>query len=153
GIGLLRREKADGVILKAALEQVELAIEAANVIVLVVNVQEGVVPLDNEVAGRLRKSGKPVLVAANKSDTHKMENAATEFVELGFEKIFPVSAIHGGGIEDLMKSALAALPHEEARAVEPEDPSAPTPARSSRRERKDFQRAAASGAVKLAIVG
>ena len=50
GIGLLRREKADDVIIKAALEQVELAIEAANVIILVVNVQEGVVPLDREVA-------------------------------------------------------------------------------------------------------
>ena len=45
GIGLLRREKADDVIVKAALEQVEFAIEAANVIILVVNVQEGVVPL------------------------------------------------------------------------------------------------------------
>jgi len=48
GIGLLRREKANDVIVKAALEQVELAIEAANVIILVVNVQEGVVPLDRE---------------------------------------------------------------------------------------------------------
>jgi len=46
GIGLSRREKAGNVIAKAALEQVELAIEAANVIVLVVNVQEGAVPLD-----------------------------------------------------------------------------------------------------------
>ena len=54
GIGLLRGEKAGDVIAKAALEQVELAIEAANVIIFVVNVQEGVVPLDAEVAGRLR---------------------------------------------------------------------------------------------------
>ena len=52
GIGLLRREKATDVIARAALEQVQLAIEAANVIVLVVNVQEGVVPLDQEVAQR-----------------------------------------------------------------------------------------------------
>ena len=69
GIGLLRGEKADDVIIKAALEQVELAIESANVIMLVVNVQEGVVPLDREVAERLRRSGKPILVAANKVDT------------------------------------------------------------------------------------
>src|SRR6266704_502578 len=55
GIGLLRREKATDVITKAALDQVALAIEAAHVIVLVVNVQEGVVPLDQEVAMRLRK--------------------------------------------------------------------------------------------------
>ena len=74
GIGLLRREKSADVIIKAALEQVELAIEAANVIILIVNVQEGVVPLDQEVAARLRKSGKPVLVAANKIDTHRLES-------------------------------------------------------------------------------
>ena len=76
GIGLLRREKADDVIVKAALEQVELAIEAANVIILVVNVQEGVVPLDREAAARLRRSGKPVLVAVNKVDTHRAEAGA-----------------------------------------------------------------------------
>src|SRR5262249_12877243 len=66
GIGLLRNEKANDVITKAAVDQVDLAIEAANVIILVVNVQEGIVPLDREVAQRLRKSGKLVLVAVNK---------------------------------------------------------------------------------------
>ena len=69
GIGLLRREKAGDVIVKAAMEQVDLAIESANVIILVVNVQEGIVPLDREVTGKLRRSGKPVLVAVNKVDT------------------------------------------------------------------------------------
>src|SRR5690242_4392284 len=72
GIGLLRREKADDVIAKAALDQVNLAIDSANVIILVVNTQEGIVPLDREVALRLRKSGKPVLVAANKVDTDRV---------------------------------------------------------------------------------
>src|SRR3954462_7503003 len=52
GIGLLLGEKAQDVITQAALEQVELAIESANAIILVVNVQEGVVPLDQEVAER-----------------------------------------------------------------------------------------------------
>ena len=107
GIGLLRGEKANDVIAKAALEQVELAIESANVILLVVNAQEGVVPLDREVAGRLRRSGKSILVAANKADTSRTERDADEFAELGFEKIFPVSAIHGGGIEELMEAAIA----------------------------------------------
>src|ERR1700677_5419207 len=50
GIGLLRREKSDDVIIKAALEQVNIAIESACAIILVVNVQEGIVPLDREVA-------------------------------------------------------------------------------------------------------
>jgi len=112
GIGLLRREKADDVIAQAALAQVELAIEAASVIILVVNVQEGVVPLDREAAARLRRSGKPVLVAVNKVDTGRCEANALEFAELGFEKIFPVSAIHGEGIEPLMDAAMAFMPQE-----------------------------------------
>jgi GTPase len=110
GIGLLRREKSDDVIIKAALEQVELAIEAANVIILVVNVQEGIVPLDREVAAKLHRSGKTILVAANKVDTFRDEKNADEFAALGFEKIFPVSAIHGEGIQNLMDAAVAFLP-------------------------------------------
>src|SRR5512143_93687 len=110
GIGLLRREQADDVIVKAALEQVELAIDAANVIILVVDVQEGVVPLDREAAARLRRSGKPVLVAVNKVDTGRAEPGALEFAELGFEKVLPVSAIHGEGIEPLLDAATALLP-------------------------------------------
>src|SRR6202142_4135703 len=73
GIGLLRREKAGDVIVKAAMEQVDLAVEAADVIILVVNVQEGIVPLDREVTEKLRRSGKPVLVAVNKVDTSRAE--------------------------------------------------------------------------------
>jgi GTP-binding protein len=109
GIGLLRGEKANDIIAKAALEQVELAIESANVILLVVNAQEGIVPLDREVAERLRRSGKPILVAANKVDTSRMERDADEFAELGFEKI-PVSAIHDRGVEALMEAAIGFLP-------------------------------------------
>ena len=110
GIGLLRREKSTDLIVKATIAQVDLAIEAANVILLVVNVQEGVVPLDREVAERLRRSGKPVLVAVNKVDTFKAESQLAEFAELGFEKIFPVTAIHGEGLEPLMDAAMAELP-------------------------------------------
>jgi len=110
GIGLLRREKATDVITKAAIEQVTLALDAANVIVLVVNVQEGIVPLDREVAQRLRQSGKPILLAVNKVDTEKAEPGVAEFTGLGFDKILPVTAIHGEGIEALMDAATALLP-------------------------------------------
>ena len=122
GIGLLRREKAGDVIIKAAMEQVDLAVESANVIILVVNVKEGIVPLDREVAGKLRSSGKPILVAVNKVDTHRAEASADEFAQLGFEKIFPVSAIHGEGIQPLMDTAMAALPvhSPESTALSPE---------------------------------
>jgi GTP-binding protein len=118
GIGLLRGEKANDVIIQAALEQVTLAIEAANVIILVVNVQEGIVPLDREASQRLRCSAKPVLVAVNKVDTSRAEGGVLEFTELGFDKIFPVSAIHGEGIEPLMDAATALLP---AQPPEPEE--------------------------------
>ena len=110
GIGLLRGEKASDVISKAAFDQVQLAIDSAAVIVLVVNVQEGVVPLDREVADRLRRSGKPVLVAVNKVDNPRSEAGVPEFAELGFDKIFPVSAIHAEGIDALMNAAIAQLP-------------------------------------------
>src|SRR5438105_11975041 len=76
GIGLLRREKSEDVITRAALSQVGLAIEAANVIILVVNVREGVVALVREAAARLRQSGKPVLIAVNKVDTYRSEGGA-----------------------------------------------------------------------------
>lgn len=136
GIGLLRREKSEDVIIQAAFDQVELAIESANVIILVVNVQEGTVPLDREVAARLRRSGKPVLVAINKVDSYQSESGISEFAELGFPKIFPVTAIHGYGIEDLMLAALALIPKEtvvEPTGAEPGE--------------------TASGPLKLAIVG
>jgi GTP-binding protein len=109
GLGLLQREKADDGITRAAFDQVQIAIEAANLIILVVNVQEGIVPLDREVGDRLRRSGKPVLVAVNKVDTAKAEPGIAEFAALGFETLLPVSAIHGEGIEALLDAAMARL--------------------------------------------
>jgi GTP-binding protein len=140
GIGMLRGEHSTDVITRAALEQVELAIEAAQLIILVVNVQEGLVALDKEAAQRLRRSGKPVLVAVNKVDTEAATPGTTEFAELGFDNIFPVSAIHGGGIEDLMDFALKTLP-----------PATPEMAETAVEERGSARRG--GGPLKLAIVG
>jgi GTPase len=121
GIGLLRGEKAKDEVTEAAFKQVELAIEAADVIVLVVNSREGVVPLDREVGARLRRSRKPVLVAVNKVDHEGQEDTATEFDELGFPKVFPVSAIHGLGVGPLMDAAVAWLPAQAADLETPTD--------------------------------
>src|SRR6266478_5104261 len=85
GLGLMRGEKAQDIIANATYDQVQVAIDAATVILLVVNVQEGIVPLDREVAERLRRSAKPVLVAVNKVDNTRVEAGADEFSELGFE--------------------------------------------------------------------
>jgi len=119
GIGLLRGEKELDVIVKAAVEQVGLAIESADAIIFVVNVQEGVVPLDAEVAQRLRKSGKPVLVAANKVDTYEIEDESADFARLGFNEVFPVSAIHSKGIEALTARAVSFLPKTDAVEEKP----------------------------------
>jgi len=145
GIGLLRGEKSGDVIIKAAVEQVGMAIESADAIILVVNVQEGIVPLDREVAQRLRKSGKPVLVAVNKVDTHWLEEQAAEFAQLGFEKIFPVSAIHGEGIQNLMNAATAFLPvqNPESEVQSPETGEGETAKPGPK----------VQGSLKLAIVG
>ncbi len=142
GIGLLRGEKSNDVIVKAAVEQVDMAIESADCIILVVNVQEGIVPLDREVAQRLRKSGKPVLVAVNKVDTHRLEESAMEFAQLGFAKIFPVSAIHGEGILNLMNAAAAYLPVQSAEVETGEVAATDTAVRAPH-----------AAPLKLAIVG
>src|ERR1035437_9993850 len=149
GIGLLRREKASDVIVTAALEQVEIAIEAADVIILVVNVQEGVVPLDREAAARLRHSGKPVLVAVNKVDTHRAEKGPTAFSELGFDQVFPVSAIHGEGIEPLMNAAMALISVQSLKSeVQSESPTEPAGDDKDHASRITHQTP-----LKLAIVG
>ena len=150
GIGLLRREKSSDIIVKATVGQVELAIEAANVIILVANVQEGIVPLDREVAQRLRLCGKPVLVAVNKVDTFRVEAQAAEFSQLGFEKVFPVTAIHGEGIDNLMEEAVRLLPAYTPEAVEPAAEPADVP--EGAEGEPPFPRKP-KGPLKLAIVG
>lgn len=147
GIGLLRREKSDNVITKAAIEQVEIAIEAANAIILVVNVQEGITPLDEEVAKRLRRTQKPVLLAVNKVDTAKVAPEAEIFRRLGFERLYPVTAIHGEGMEALMNEAAKFLPAQEVPAEEA------APRENSEDEGTSGEARLANQPLKLAIVG
>ena len=156
GIGLLRKEKSTDVIIKAAVEQVDIAIESADVIILVVNVQEGIVPLDQEVAMRLRKSGKNVLVAVNKVDTERVEPQSLEFLRLGFDKVFPVTAIHGEGIQELMETAVALLPAFTPEAAESNDDDAESAELAEVPEGAEGEAPLArkpKGPLKLAIVG
>lgn len=110
GIGVMRGETAQDVITRAAYDQVQVAIDTSDLILFVVNVQEGILPLDEEVAVRLRKSGKRVLLVVNKVDTGRAEAGAGEFDRLGFPDSFPISAIHSRGIDELMTASIAALP-------------------------------------------
>lgn len=115
GIGVLAREKSTDVITRAAYDQVQIAIDSSDVILFVVNVQEGIMPLDQEVALRLRKSGKCVLLVVNKVDQGKVEANAVEFARLGFPDSFNVSAIHERGIDTLVSAAIDALPPDADR--------------------------------------
>jgi GTP-binding protein len=110
GIGLVRGEQTDDVITRSALEQVRIALDAAQVLLFVVDAQEGLVPLDHEVAAHLRSCGKPVLIAANKIDEIRRDPDAAEFHELGFGQLFAVSALHNHGIAPLLNAALDLLP-------------------------------------------
>lgn len=114
GIGLRRGEKGADVITQAALDQAHLAIDAAHAIIFVVNVQEGLVPLDEEVATRLRQAGKPVLLAINKSDNDRVAENSVDFSSLGFDRAYPVSAIHGRGVDALIHAAINLLPRSVA---------------------------------------
>ena len=85
----------------AAEEQVEFAIQAASVILFVVDAREGITNLDEIVAEKLRRYGKDVLLVTNKVDLEENEDLADEFIRLGLGQPLSVSAEHGRGITDL----------------------------------------------------
>lgn len=96
----------------AALRQTALAVEEAALILLVTDAVSGLTPLDEDIARRLRRSGRPVLLAANKADHPGLDDAAADFARLGFPA-FSVSALHNRGIRELMDAAVARLPPPE----------------------------------------
>lgn len=83
-------------------EQVGVALEGADILILVCNVQEGIVALDEEVANRLRTYGSRVIVAVNKSDNQGLQEEAAQFSRLGFEELVPVSSLHRINIDSLL---------------------------------------------------
>lgn len=93
-------------------EQARVAIDAADVILLVVDAVVGPTEDDLAVADTLRRSGKPVLVAANKVDDAATEPGAADFYRLGLGDPWPVSALHGRGSGDLLDALVVALPEE-----------------------------------------
>jgi GTP-binding protein len=95
---------------KAISEQVEAAMEGADLLVLVVDATSGSTPLDGEIADRLRLCGKPVMVAMNKADNGRLETVADEFSELGLGPARPVSCLHRNGVNALLDAVAAELP-------------------------------------------
>lgn len=91
-------------------KQVELAIDEADVIIFVVDVEEGITPMDDAVAKLLRKVTKPVLLAVNKVDNAMREKDAVEFYNLGLGDYFTFASISGSGTGDLLDALIDAFP-------------------------------------------
>lgn len=94
-------------------QQVDLALDESDVVIFVIDGRDGVTPTDEEIGLKLRKCGKPVIVAVNKLDSTKQEDENFyDAYTLGFEEIVATSAEHNKGFDDIMRLAVAHLPYE-----------------------------------------
>ncbi|MBM4054950.1 MAG: ribosome biogenesis GTPase Der [Planctomycetes bacterium] len=97
--------------------QIEIALAAADSVLFVVDVREGITPLDRIVAERLRHIKKEIILVANKVDVPKFEYLTGEFNKLGFGKPFPVSAIEGYGRSDLLDKIISFFPPQDSSDI------------------------------------
>ena len=102
-------------------KQVNLAIEEADLIVFVVNVEDGITPMDAEVAKLLRKVKKPIFTVVNKVDNALREPDAVEFYNLGLGDYFTIASINGSGTGDLLDALAEKMPEPEAIDLEKEE--------------------------------
>jgi GTP-binding protein len=100
----------------------QVAMDAADVVLLVVDATVGVTDIDAAVARVLQRSGRPVVVAANKVDSSRVEADAASLWQLGLGMPHPVSALHGRGSGDLLDAIVAELPEVSERDAEPAGP-------------------------------
>ena len=101
---------------KSVAIQAEIAIELADAVIFVVDAMVGATSSDERVVPMLRKSGKPVILVANKIDDLKQEPEAAALWSLGLGEPFPVSAVHGRGVADMLDAAMKVLPEVSAVA-------------------------------------
>ena len=102
-------------------KQASQAISEAVAIIWVVDARAGITPLDEELGIRLRNTGKPVFIAANKSETKRVEEEAGEFYKFGFE-LSPISAEHGTGIGDMLDAVFEVLDFEDVEETSDKEP-------------------------------
>jgi GTP-binding protein len=113
--GMLPGEKE--IIPAEIFRQARVAIEQAAHLVIVVDAREGVTPLDEELVQLLRRTGKPLSLAANKIDSVQLMPLAAEFHRLGVADVFPLSAEHGLGVDDLLDHVTAGIPAAGAQGL------------------------------------
>lgn len=94
-------------------KQVELAIDEADAIIFMVDVETGITGMDEDVANLLRKVEKPVFLAVNKVDNSKRLENAVEFYSLGLGDYFPIASTNGSGTGELLDAIVEALPEQE----------------------------------------
>ena len=87
-------------------KQVELAIDEADIIIFMVDVETGLTSMDTDIANMLRKIDKPVYLVINKVDNSSRINEASEFFELGIDKYYPIASINGFGTGDLLDAVV-----------------------------------------------
>jgi GTP-binding protein len=90
--------------------QALLAVDEADLIVMVVDVRTGITAEDDDVIGLLQRSGKPIIVAVNKVDDQNFQDNVYDFYRLGVDAVVPVSSLHGIGIGDLLDMIIHQLP-------------------------------------------
>ena len=102
-------------------KQVQLAIEESDIIVFVVDVEDGITPMDAEVAKILRKVKKPIFIAVNKVDNAMRVADAVEFYNLGLGDYHTISSINGSGTGDILDAIVAKIPEAEEVDTEKEE--------------------------------
>jgi len=112
----------DAVIPANILKQAGMAIDEAEVLIWVVDARTGITQLDEELARLLRSTGKRVLVAANKTDSARLESESTEFFQFGFDDVFPVSAEQGIGVGELLDAVVETIKSHDEQQDEVEEP-------------------------------
>jgi len=119
GISLMDRANPDDIITAGISRQVDVALSDASVAILTVDITTGLQPMDDEVARLLRAGNHTVIVAANKCDHPELEHRISDFQKLGFP-VFPVSALHNRGVDELLRAVTEQLPEmDRAAYVEP----------------------------------
>jgi GTP-binding protein len=99
-------------------QQVEAAIAQADVIILLVDVRDGAIAADEEIADMLHAANKPIVLAVNKVDSAKQANQVADFYRLGMGEPIAISAYHNRGIDELMDAVLASLPPQPVSIAE-----------------------------------
>ena len=103
---------------KKIIEQVDCAIEESSAIIFLLDGSEDFTGLDQDIADKLRKSGKKIFVAINKMDNEEMDLDLGDYYKLGFENVYPISAIHDRNVLDLLNDIFVEFPDVKAEKQE-----------------------------------